>query len=162
MDNGPTKATLGGIGVTLKEAAGFLQRKIEDPNNTQTTASNAHAAAEDLRYNAQMFLMAYIELQAIIKKILTMRKDGTPFTSEEKQRIAQFFYSFSRHFDTASKLSIEHTAREGYRKFARSRSGRQASRSTTASSEELAAPQGLPIYNHGDQVRTSEQFARRR
>ncbi|KAI5826394.1 hypothetical protein K523DRAFT_311473 [Schizophyllum commune Tattone D] len=127
MDNGPTKATLGGIGVTLKEAAGFLQRKLEDPNNTQTTASNAHAAAEDLRYNAQMFLMAYIELQAIIKKILTMRKDRTPFTSEEKQRIAQFFYSFSRHFDTLSKSSIEHTAREGYHKFAQSRSGRQAS-----------------------------------
>ncbi|KAL1720161.1 hypothetical protein EV715DRAFT_289431 [Schizophyllum commune] len=140
MDNGPTKATLGGIGVTLKEAAGFLQRKIEDPNNTQTTAANAHAAAEDLRYNAQMFLMAYIELQAIIKKILTMRKDGTPFTSEEKQRIAQFFYSFSRHFDTISKSSIEHTAREGYRKLAQSRSGRQASRSTVGITYILNVP----------------------
>ncbi|KAI5888072.1 uncharacterized protein SCHCODRAFT_02602558 [Schizophyllum commune H4-8] len=109
MDSGPNKIALGGIGGSIQAAAQYLQRKIQDPASTQNTASNARAAAEDLRHNTQMVLMAYIELQGVIVKILRMREGGSTFSEEEKKRIAQFFYSFGRHFDTIPGTSIQHT-----------------------------------------------------
>ena len=118
MDSGPNKIALGGIGGSIQAAAQYLQRKTQgivcrtlwrskyahaliDPAGTHNTASNARAAAEDLRHNTQMVLMAYIELQGVIKKILKMREGSSTFSEGEKKRIAQFFYSFGRHVSKA-------------------------------------------------------------
>ncbi|KAL1720165.1 hypothetical protein EV715DRAFT_289437 [Schizophyllum commune] len=68
---------------------------------------------------------------------MAMRRFGQAFPPEEKERIAQFFYSFGRHFETLPGESIEHTAREEYRNFQNSRADKQA-----------AVTSGLPLYSH--------------
>uniref|UniRef100_D8QGH9 Expressed protein n=1 Tax=Schizophyllum commune (strain H4-8 / FGSC 9210) TaxID=578458 RepID=D8QGH9_SCHCM len=162
MDSGPNKIALGGIGGSIQAAAQYLQRKIQDPASTQNTASNARAAAEDLRHNTQMVLMAYIELQGVIVKILRMREGGSTFSEEEKKRIAQFFYSFGRHFDTIPGTSIQHTGEVETRWLKESVSGRRKTLSTAAPFEGSSTRQGLPLYDEDGYVRTSDQLPRRR
>ncbi|KAL1720164.1 hypothetical protein EV715DRAFT_289435 [Schizophyllum commune] len=74
MDSGVNKAALGGIERCLSKAAVYLQSKKDDLANTKATASKARTAAEDLRHNAHMILMAYIELQAIVRKVLAIAR----------------------------------------------------------------------------------------
>ncbi|KAI5888068.1 uncharacterized protein SCHCODRAFT_01160926 [Schizophyllum commune H4-8] len=126
IDNGPNKMVLGGIERSLQKAAAYLQAKMEDPTGTMTTVDKARAAAEDLRHNAHMILMAYIELAAIVQEILTTRRRGRLLPDATKERIAQFFYSFGRHFDTLPGDSIQHTAQVQYNDFQSSRTGTRA------------------------------------
>ncbi|TRM56838.1 hypothetical protein BD626DRAFT_575207 [Schizophyllum amplum] len=123
MDNSAYKVVLGGVGGALQAGVDYLARTTigPSPTNTLSAVSNTLHTIEDLRYHAQLLLLSYVELQEIVRRILELRQESNISSTEEKGRIAQFFYSFGRHFDTMTGKSVEMACEQEKRKVADSR-----------------------------------------
>ncbi|KAL1682084.1 hypothetical protein EV122DRAFT_249503 [Schizophyllum commune] len=134
------------VSTTAAILGGIVNGIDNDPTGTKATADKARAAAEDLRHNAHMILMAYIELAAIVQKILTTRRHGRLLPDATKEHIAQFFWSFGRHFDTLPGDSIQHIAQVQYNGFQSSRTSTRTGITSNVNGEESGQQEGLPIY----------------
>ncbi|TRM55466.1 hypothetical protein BD626DRAFT_62571 [Schizophyllum amplum] len=168
MESGTAAIMIGGAGGVLQAGVDYLGRTTvgPSPTNTLSAVTSALRTIGDLKYAAQLLLLSYVELEEIIREILALRQGAFAFHSVDKARIAQFFYSFGRHFDIMTGKSVETVCEEERRRLENScqiNPGTIADVHQATRARDRSQGSGLPVYhrNGTGRVTTSDDLRHR-